>query len=48
MNLTVRLVATIILVCAALAIVSLGVSGALSSTQPHYSPTSPTPPTAEP
>ena len=51
MNLTARLIATILLVCAALAVVTLGVTGALSSTQPHYSATSPTQPdakTAEP
>jgi hypothetical protein len=47
MNLTTRLVATILVVAAALAVASLGVSGALSSTQPHYSATSPTPPAAD-
>jgi hypothetical protein len=43
-----RPIATIVLVCAALAVASLGVSGALSSAEPHYSQTSATPPTAQP
>jgi hypothetical protein len=47
MTLTARLIATIVLVCAALAIASLGISGALSSTEPHYSQTSPSPRTAQ-
>jgi hypothetical protein len=47
MNLTIRLVATVFIVCAALAIIAFGVSGALSSTEPHYSATAPTPRSAQ-
>jgi hypothetical protein len=49
MNRKEKLLLTFLLVvCAALAVVSIGISGALSSTSPNYSQTSPTPPAAQP
>jgi nitrate reductase NapE component len=41
-NLRVKLIATLLLVFALAAILTLGVAGAFSSTEPDYSATSPT------
>jgi hypothetical protein len=41
-SLRVKLIATLLLVFALAAIVTFGVTGAFSSTEPHYSATSPT------
>jgi hypothetical protein len=42
-SLRVKLIATLLLVFALAAIVTVGVTGAFSSTDPHYSATKPTP-----